>query len=55
MRLGEALGVSRQRVSAFVREEMVLAGVVEWRYGRVTLIDPDGLRAIAKQGVRDKG
>jgi CRP/FNR family cyclic AMP-dependent transcriptional regulator len=53
-RLGEALGVSRQWVSAFVRE-MVLAGVVKWRYGRVTLIDPDGLRAIAKHGYKDKG
>jgi hypothetical protein len=36
-------------VSAFVRE-MALGGVLEWHYGRVKLIEPDALRAIAKYG-----
>jgi hypothetical protein len=30
---------------------MVRDGLVRWRYGRVTVLDVAGLRAIAEQGV----
>ncbi len=49
-RLAEMLGVSRQWATTLVRE-MTEAGLVEWRYGRVTVLDRPGLRAIAEQGI----
>jgi CRP/FNR family transcriptional regulator, cyclic AMP receptor protein len=50
-RLAEMLGVSRQWATALVRE-LTDAGLVEWRYGRITVLDLAGLRAIAASGVR---
>jgi hypothetical protein len=44
------LGVSRQWASQLVRE-LSEAGMVSWRYGRVTLLDLEGLRALASGGV----
>lgn len=49
-RLAEMLGVSRQWATSLVRE-MTAAGLIEWRYGRVTLLDPAALRGIARQGI----
>lgn len=45
-RLAEMLGVSRQTATALVRE-LVGDGLVHWRYGRVTLLDPPRLRDMA--------
>jgi CRP-like cAMP-binding protein len=42
-RFAEMLGVTRQTVSALVRE-LVDSGLLRWRYGRVTLLDPVRLR-----------
>jgi DNA-binding FadR family transcriptional regulator len=49
-RFAEMLGVSRQWATLLVRE-LVAAGLVEWRYGRVTLLDPKALQALAASGV----
>lgn len=49
-RLAEVLGVSRQWATSLVRE-MTAAGLIEWHYGCVTLLDPAALRAIAQQGI----
>lgn len=49
-RLAEVLGVSRQWATALVRE-LTDAGLVEWRYGRITVLDLARLRAIAASGV----
>jgi CRP-like cAMP-binding protein len=45
-RLAEMLGTSRQWASALVRE-LSDAGLVEWRYGRVTVLDVKALRVLA--------
>jgi len=49
-RLAEMLGVSRQWAALLVRE-MSAAGLVDWHYGRATLLDPAGLRGIARGGI----
>jgi CRP-like cAMP-binding protein len=49
-RFAEMLGISRQWATLLVRE-FVAAGLVEWRYGRVTLLDPQALQALAASGV----
>ena len=49
-RLAELLGTSRQWATALVRE-LSQAGVVEWRYGRVTVLDVQALRRLATQGI----
>lgn len=49
-RLAELLGTSRQWATLVVRE-LSAAGVVEWRYGRVTILDVDALRAVAANGI----
>jgi CRP-like cAMP-binding protein len=49
-RLADMLGVSRQWASQLVRE-LSEAGMVSWRYGRVTLLDVEGLRALASGSV----
>ena len=49
-RLADMLGVSRQWASQLVRE-LSEAGMVSWRYGRVTLLDLEGLRALASGSV----
>jgi CRP-like cAMP-binding protein len=49
-RLAEMLGISRQWATGLVRE-MCRSGLVKWRYGRVTVLDLDGLRAIAQGSV----
>lgn len=51
-RLAEMLGVSRQWATTLVRE-MTQAGLVEWRYGRVTVLDQPGLHAIAEQSINN--
>jgi len=53
-RLAEMLGTSRQWAATVVRE-LSKAGVVEWRYGRVTVSDIQALRALANGGIRDIG
>jgi CRP-like cAMP-binding protein len=49
-RLAEMLGISRQWATAVVRE-LAEAGLVQWRYGRVTVLDARALRSLADQGV----
>jgi CRP-like cAMP-binding protein len=49
-RLAELLGTSRQWATALVRE-LSQAGLVEWRYGRATVLDIQGLRALAGRGI----
>jgi hypothetical protein len=49
-RLAEMLGVSRPWAALLVRE-MSAAGLVDWQYGRATLLDPAGLRGIARGGI----
>ncbi len=49
-RLADMLGVSRQWATAVVRE-LSQAGLVDWRYGRVTVLDVPALRSLAAQGV----
>jgi CRP-like cAMP-binding protein len=49
-RLAAILGVSRQTVSALARG-FARGGLVRWRYGNVTLLDPPRLQALADQGV----
>jgi len=53
-RLGEMLGVSRQTATALVRD-LVDTGLIRWSYGRVSVVDLDGLRALAGPGEEDKG
>jgi CRP/FNR family cyclic AMP-dependent transcriptional regulator len=48
--VAEMLGISRQWASALIRD-LVSEGLVRWRYGRVTVLDLQALRAIAEQGV----
>jgi hypothetical protein len=49
-RLAELLGTSRQWATALVRE-LSKAGLVEWRYGRATVLDVQSLRSLAARGV----
>ena len=49
-RLAELLGTSRQWATALVRE-LSQAGIVEWRYGRVTVLDVQALRRLAARGI----
>jgi CRP/FNR family transcriptional regulator, cyclic AMP receptor protein len=49
-RLAEMLGISRQWATGLVRE-MCDSGLIGWRYGRVTVFDMDGLRAIARESI----
>lgn len=49
-RFAEMLGVSRQTVTALVRG-FAHNGLVEWRYGQVTLIDFERLQAMADMGL----
>lgn len=49
-RLAEMLGISRQWTTALVRE-LSAAGLVDWHYGRVTVLDPQGLHALAAKGI----
>jgi CRP/FNR family transcriptional regulator, cyclic AMP receptor protein len=49
-RLADMLGISRQWATAVVRE-LAQAGLVRWRYGRVTVLDVQALRALAATGV----
>lgn len=48
--IAEMLGVSRQWASTLIRD-MVSDGLVQWRYGRVTVLDFARLRVIAEQGI----
>jgi CRP/FNR family transcriptional regulator, cyclic AMP receptor protein len=52
-RLAEMLGVTRQWATQLVNE-LTAAGLVSWRYSRVTLLDIDGLRALASVGVNGR-
>ena len=45
--MAELLGVSRQTVSSLVRD-FEEHGLIHWRYGRIVILDLDGLRHIAK-------
>ena len=49
-RLAEMLALSRQTTTALLRE-MTDAGLVEWRYGRATVLDMGRLRDIADAGI----
>lgn len=49
-RLAELLGTSRQWATALVRE-LSSAGLVAWRYGRVTVLDVHALRSLAARGI----
>lgn len=49
-RLAELLGTSRQWATALV-SELSKAGLVEWRYGRATVLDVQALRALAARGI----
>lgn len=53
-RLAELLGTSRQWVTEVVRE-LSRAGLVEWRYGRVTVLDVQALRNLASRGIDAAG
>jgi len=53
-RLAELLGISRQWATALVRE-LSKAGLVEWRYGRATVLDVQALRSLAARGVDAMG
>lgn len=53
-RLAELIGTSRQWATSLVRE-LTQAGLVEWRYGRVTVLDVPALRALAGQGIAPLG
>jgi CRP/FNR family transcriptional regulator, cyclic AMP receptor protein len=52
-RLAEMLGVSRQWATQLVHE-LTAAGLVSWRYSRVTLLDLEGLRALASVGINGR-
>ena len=49
-RLAELLGTSRQWATTLVRE-LTHAGLIEWRYGRVTVLDVPALRTLAAKGI----
>jgi CRP-like cAMP-binding protein len=49
-KLAEMLAISRQWATQLIRE-MVREGLLQWRYGRVTLLDLPRLRALAGQSV----
>lgn len=53
-RLAELLGTSRQWATAMVRE-LSKAGVVEWRYGRATVLDVQALHSLAAKGIDATG
>jgi CRP/FNR family cyclic AMP-dependent transcriptional regulator len=53
-RLAELLGTSRQWATAMVRE-LSTTGIVEWRYGRVTVLDVQALRRLASTGIDTLG
>ena len=53
-RLAELLGTSRQWATVLVRE-LSKAGLVAWRYGRVTVLDVQALRALAARGIDGMG
>jgi len=53
-RLAELLGTSRQWATALVRE-LSKAGLVEWRYGRATVLDVQALRTLAASGIEAMG
>jgi CRP/FNR family cyclic AMP-dependent transcriptional regulator len=53
-RLADMLGVSRQWATAVVRE-LAQAGLIEWHYGRVTVLDVQGLRRLASSGIDAPG
>jgi CRP-like cAMP-binding protein len=53
-RMAELLGTSRQWVTAVVRE-LTRAGLVQWRYGRVTVLDVQALRRLASRGIDAAG
>jgi CRP/FNR family cyclic AMP-dependent transcriptional regulator len=53
-RLAELLGTSRQWATALVRE-LCAAGLVDWRYGRVTVLDPAALRRLADRSIDSLG
>ena len=53
-RLAELLGTSRQWATALVRE-LTQAGLVEWRYGRATVLDVQALRTLAARGIEAMG
>jgi len=49
-KLAEMLAISRQWAAQLIRE-MVDDGLLQWRYGRVTLLDPKRLRALAAESI----
>lgn len=49
-RFAEMLGVSRQTIATLVRE-MKRAGLLQWRYGRIVLLDRPALQALADAGI----
>jgi CRP-like cAMP-binding protein len=49
-RLAELLGTSRQWATSLVRE-LSTAGLIDWRYGRVTVLDVQALRRLAAKGI----
>jgi CRP-like cAMP-binding protein len=53
-RLAEMLGTSRQWATAMVRE-LSDAGLVEWRYGRVTVLNVKALRVLASSSINVAG
>jgi len=52
-RLAEMLGVSRQWATQLV-QELTADGLVSWRYSRVTLLDLEGLRALASGSINGR-
>lgn len=48
--VAEMLGISRQWASSLIRD-LVNDGLVQWRYGRVTVLDFARLSAMAEQGI----
>jgi len=53
-RLAELLGTSRQWATALVRD-LSNAGIVEWRYAGVTVLDVQALRNLASTGIEATG
>ena len=53
-RLAELLGTSRQWATSLVRE-LSKAGLVDWSYGRVTVLDVQALRQLAGRGIEATG
>lgn len=50
-RFAEMLGVTRQAVTPLLRT-LVRDGLLQWRYGRVTLLDEHRLEALAQAGIQ---